>query len=208
MSSQNTSAARRVPQRRRGHERVAALLDAADACFAESGYDAATMTAIAARAGAAIGSLYQFFPTKEAVAEALLAQHTQTLLARLAALRGRLAGGDLDQVAAGLVGFLADFRRRHPAYVVLLESTGFADRRGDAIRQQLRAELSALLAEHLPAHPAPVLRAATLVVQQLMKAAVALQAQAPAADRRVARAELERALRLYLHDLAHRPAGD
>ena len=28
------------------------------------GYEAATMTAIAARAGASIGSLYQYFPTK------------------------------------------------------------------------------------------------------------------------------------------------
>ena len=55
--------------RRRGRERVAALLAAAATVFAERGYEAATMTEVAARAGASIGSLYQFFPTKELLAE-------------------------------------------------------------------------------------------------------------------------------------------
>jgi AcrR family transcriptional regulator len=40
--------------------------------FAEKGYDAVTMTEVAARAGAPIGSLYQFFPSKETLADALL----------------------------------------------------------------------------------------------------------------------------------------
>jgi AcrR family transcriptional regulator len=39
---------------------VAALLDAAGSGFADRGFDGATMTEIAARAGASIGLLYQF----------------------------------------------------------------------------------------------------------------------------------------------------
>ena len=65
----------RTPRRRRGEVRVAALLKSAAATFAEKGYEAATMTEIAARADAAIGSLYQFFPSKEAVAAALLERY-------------------------------------------------------------------------------------------------------------------------------------
>ncbi len=68
--------AARAPQRERGRARVAALMAAAAEVFAENGYDAATMTEIAARAGASIGSLYQFFPTKELIAEALHAQYS------------------------------------------------------------------------------------------------------------------------------------
>ena len=64
------------PKRERGKLRVAALLDAGAALFVEKGYDATTMTEIASRAGAAIGSLYQFFPSKEALAEALVARYT------------------------------------------------------------------------------------------------------------------------------------
>src|SRR5947207_6216457 len=85
-------AAARAPQRERGRARVAALLAAAVGVFAENGYDAATMTGIAARAGASIGSLYQFFPTKELIAEALHAQYSDDFAAMLAGLAPRVAG--------------------------------------------------------------------------------------------------------------------
>src|SRR5205085_839575 len=84
--------AARAPQRERGRARVAALLAAAAEVFAESGYDAATMTEIAARAGASIGSLYQFFPTKVLIAEALHARYSDDFAAMLAGLAPRLAG--------------------------------------------------------------------------------------------------------------------
>ena len=45
----------KVPRQERGERRVAELLEAAEAVIAESGYEAATMSAIAERAGAAIG---------------------------------------------------------------------------------------------------------------------------------------------------------
>src|SRR5262249_19964005 len=72
MSSSRGKATARAPQRERGKRRVAALLKAAASSFAEKGYDAVTMTEVAARARAPIGSLYQFFPSKEALADALL----------------------------------------------------------------------------------------------------------------------------------------
>src|ERR1700678_2527192 len=71
------------PKRERGKQRVASLLDAGAALFAEKGYEATTMTEIAQRSGAAIGSLYQFFPSKDALAEALFnryAERTATAL--------------------------------------------------------------------------------------------------------------------------------
>jgi AcrR family transcriptional regulator len=60
-------ALRKVPLQARSKERLERLLDAAVREFAASGYEAATMEAVAARAGASIGSLYQFFPNKEAL---------------------------------------------------------------------------------------------------------------------------------------------
>jgi AcrR family transcriptional regulator len=62
---------RRVPQQDRGERRVAEVLEAAARVIGERGYDAATMTEIAERAGASIGALYQYFPNKEAIARAL-----------------------------------------------------------------------------------------------------------------------------------------
>ena len=61
----------RLPRRRKD-TRPAELLDAALDVFAEKGFAAARMEDIAARAGAAKGTLYLYFPSKEAVFEALV----------------------------------------------------------------------------------------------------------------------------------------
>src|SRR5579859_7366831 len=122
MSSQNSTSVRRKPQRQRGHERVAALLEAAGACFVEKGYEGTTMTEVAARAGAAIGSLYQFFPTKEALARALLEQYAQAAYEALKKFAEPSANWTTEEWAERLCTFFITFRKRHPAFVPLVES--------------------------------------------------------------------------------------
>jgi AcrR family transcriptional regulator len=61
----------------RGQKRIAQLLRAAGEVFEESGFENATTNAIAARAGVSPGTLYQFFPNKSAIAEALAAQYAE-----------------------------------------------------------------------------------------------------------------------------------
>lgn len=66
-----TERLRKRPVQERSRRRFEAMLDAAAALFAEQGVDAVTMEAIAARAGTSIGSLYQYFPDKDALFVAL-----------------------------------------------------------------------------------------------------------------------------------------
>jgi AcrR family transcriptional regulator len=68
---------RRQPKQQRGKERVAKILDAAAAVFDAVGYEAATTHQIAARAGTAIGSVYQFFPDKAAIFNAMELRHVE-----------------------------------------------------------------------------------------------------------------------------------
>ncbi|MBD2463165.1 TetR/AcrR family transcriptional regulator [Oscillatoria sp. FACHB-1407] len=68
---------RRQPKQRRGKERVEKILNAAAAVFDEVGYDAATTHMIAAKAGTAVGSLYQFFPDKAAIFKAMELRHAE-----------------------------------------------------------------------------------------------------------------------------------
>jgi AcrR family transcriptional regulator len=65
---------RRARRQVRGLLRAEEILRAAGALFAEAGYDKTTTSMIAARAGVSPGSLYQFFPNKEAIAQAYAAQ--------------------------------------------------------------------------------------------------------------------------------------
>lgn len=196
MSSQKSSEAR-VPQRQRGRERVAALLEAATACFVEKGYEATTMTEVAARAGASIGSLYQFFPTKEVLAQALVDQYLQAVYAELGKLAESSAQWSTEELAQKLCGFLVMFRKRHPAFVTL-EST-VSD--GMSVRRRVRAELQALLARRAPHRSSEEMHAIAVVVQQMMKAAVAMQAEPEMPGRTAAMAQLQHAMQLYLHDV-------
>jgi len=54
---------------------VEAILGAAADLLASRGYDAASTNGIAARAGVSVGSLYQYFPNKDAIVTALLERH-------------------------------------------------------------------------------------------------------------------------------------
>jgi AcrR family transcriptional regulator len=201
MSSQKSSEARRVPQRQRGHERVAALLEAAAGCFVEKGYEATTMTEVAARAGASIGSLYQFFATKEVLAQALLEQYAQAFYAELGKLAELSAQWNTAELTERLATFLVAFRKRHPAFVMLAESASTPVADGMAIRRRFRAELQALLARHAPDRSSEEMHAAAVVVQQMMKAAVAIHAEPGMPGRQAALAQLQHAMQLYLHDV-------
>jgi AcrR family transcriptional regulator len=69
--TKDPAAIRRVPTQARSIRRFEQIVDAAAALFAGAGFEAATMEAIAERAETSIGSVYQFFPHKEAVFDAV-----------------------------------------------------------------------------------------------------------------------------------------
>ena len=78
---------RRVPRQARSRERLARMLDAAEALLVSEGPAALTTTRVAAAAGVSVGSLYQYLPDKEAIVEALAGRY----LAEFEALMQQLA---------------------------------------------------------------------------------------------------------------------
>jgi AcrR family transcriptional regulator len=122
MSSRFTGTApRRVPQQKRGRRRVERLLRAAERVIADAGYDAATMCAIARRAGSSVGSLYQFFPNKDAVVEALRAGYLEEYRAFWSDLRPEGPALSIEQLVRRLLGYPIDFAGKHPAFLPLLD---------------------------------------------------------------------------------------
>ena len=71
--------------RRRKEARPSEIGKAALECFAERGYAASSLDEIAARAGVTKGTLYLYFPNKEALFKDVV---RQALVPRIAALRG------------------------------------------------------------------------------------------------------------------------
>jgi AcrR family transcriptional regulator len=97
-------------------------MEAAADVIQERGFEAATMAEIAARADAKIGSLYRFFPSKEAMADALMQHYAEVLQAEYDAIHARAAVATPEELADILIDLLA---RRYPqtrAVTALLDS--------------------------------------------------------------------------------------
>ena len=188
----------RAPQRQRGRDRVAALLAAGAEVFAGKGYDAATMTEIAARAGASIGSLYQFFPTKAAVADALLDQYMAAVHAHLDGIAAQAATMPLPDLARALCGALVSMRAANPALVVLIESGTIDPAMVAAIRRDMRQRVNAILRRRAPKLPVAELDAMAAAVLQMMKSAAAMNVDVTLPGRKAALEELAHMLRVYL----------
>src|SRR5436190_2608156 len=84
----STMEPRKLPRQRRSKATVQAILDACAEGLQRGGYHGLTTHAIALRAGASVGTLYQYFPNRDAVAGALVARAMERLLETM---RGALA---------------------------------------------------------------------------------------------------------------------
>ncbi|GGO88721.1 TetR/AcrR family transcriptional regulator [Wenjunlia tyrosinilytica] len=119
------------PRRRqaRGERRIAQLLDAAANVFCSVGYRAASTNAIAREAGVSPGTLYQFFPNKEAIGDAL----SQRLVIEMRNVHGTALS--LDHSALGLrelldrvIDPLVDFNLENPVCFALFHGPDMPQR--------------------------------------------------------------------------------
>ncbi len=83
---------RKSPVQERSRMTVEAILEAAELVFAEKGFTGGTTNHIAERAGVSIGSLYQYFPNKDAIMTGLMERHLAHEQVHLAEQMGKLAG--------------------------------------------------------------------------------------------------------------------
>lgn len=112
---------RKHPRQLRSRQTVERILDAAARIFGELGYRAATTNDIAAEAGISIGSLYQYFPNKDALLVALADRHvTQTTAALDAVLADAAARRPpLDELAAELIALVVHLHEDDRLHVLL-----------------------------------------------------------------------------------------
>jgi len=82
---------RKRPRQARSKVTVDTILEATARVLVKHGFDRLTTNAVATAAGVSIGSLYQYFPNKEALVSALVDQHVETMHAEVAAELARVA---------------------------------------------------------------------------------------------------------------------
>lgn len=137
---------RKLPRQGRSAATVAALVEATGRLLVERGYDGATTRRIAERAGVSVGSLYQYFPSRDALVTAVLERHVDEVLARIGALLRRVERAPLPRAIRTLVDAVLDLHDRDPGlHVVLMEQLPRAD------RTPLLARIERVLGSHLRA---------------------------------------------------------
>jgi AcrR family transcriptional regulator len=106
---------RRMPKQERARATVDAVIEAAARILIEDGYDRLNTNRVAELAGVSVGTLYQYFPNKEAIVEALVERIAEERIAAFGATLMTLAESDLplhDGVQILLDGTIAAMRVR------------------------------------------------------------------------------------------------
>ena len=185
------------PKRQRGYLRVAAIMKTGVEVFTEKGYDAATMTEIAGRSGTATASLYRFFPSKEALADALLLQYENHAMNRLAELGEQASGMTLDQIADALVDFRLSMQSRRRFAIDLADARGGSHDRRKQFHKTMRGSVAGILKEVIPSLPKAKSETMAVVLLHLFRSVTAIDRETPAV-RRMLLAEIKELVRGYL----------
>lgn len=158
---------RREPRQVRAELTRERILTAAAHVFAEHGYAAGTTNRIAERARISIGSLYQYFPNKDAILAQLLIRHidrgTWTDADRLA-----LTPGTLRETVRAMVRDAIDNHSEDPQLLrIMIEEAPLSQDLLDAIERHGRtrtAQIRDLLTRHPDVHVGDVATAADLIL--------------------------------------------
>jgi len=106
---------RKSASQQRSRVTVEALLDATARVLTRDGYDRASTNRIAAKAGVSVGSLYQYFPNKEALVAALVARHNREILQLVREALKDVAALDLPTAVRAMVTAALDAHLVDPA---------------------------------------------------------------------------------------------
>ncbi|MGW2044366.1 TetR family transcriptional regulator [Streptomyces sp. NPDC001858] len=199
--------AKEQPRRRqaRGERRIAQLLEAAATVFTTSGYTAASTNAIAREAGVSPGTLYQFFPNKEAIAIEL----GDRLMHEMREAYGEaLAPVDpttpLEEAVGAAVERFVAFNCLHPVFFTLMHGPdipGHIAEEHDALHATLLSRIEGLLSSYLPDAPRADLTRTTHVCLGMYKAGLELILGHEGAERDAYVRELKNVLVRYLQPL-------
>ncbi len=103
MQRQTRTTPRKRPRQARSKATVDTILVATTRVLVKQGFDGLSTNAVAIAAGVSIGSLYQYFPNKEALVSALIDRHMEEMNAAILAELTRVAKLPLAEAARGVI---------------------------------------------------------------------------------------------------------
>lgn len=131
---------RKLPTQQRSRALVDAIVEAGARVLVDRGYDALTTADVAEVAGVSVGSLYQYFPHKEALVTAILERHADDEAAFLESRFAELAPSSVEALIRESVRAVLAFRASRPAlHEALLDAIPVLGRYYDLRQRGARA---------------------------------------------------------------------
>ena len=158
MSETSAIAPRKLPRQSRSASTVQVIVEAAARLLEREGASGFNTNSVAEIAGVSIGSLYQYFPNKDAIIRALIERQAKLVAVNAGAA---LAAGGLDQALTALVEVAVENQLGRPRLAQLLEdeemrlahsldleaeALGVRDALSAALRASVRTEEAELVA--------------------------------------------------------------
>lgn len=145
-TKENQQDSARQPRQARSRYKVELILEATVRLLEKEGLDTLTTNAVAASAGVSIGTLYQYFPNKEAILDTLADKEMAAMSERvLEVMADRSITTAEHRIAAVVRAVAASYGERHGAHrIVMAHSLS----RGGSRLSPLFAKLIAMLSGH------------------------------------------------------------
>ncbi len=196
------AAARKTPRQERAVATVDAILEATARILAKDGWAKATTNRIAEAAGVSVGSLYQYFPSKDAIAVEMLKRYRERLLATVAQKLSDAEHVTFESAMGTLLSTLFAAEGIDPKlHRVLIEQVLRTHARGEmqGFEDRLEGVVALALEGAGPSVRVPNHKlAATLVVRTVLSLVHAVVVDRPDLDRAEVAAEVTRMVTGYL----------
>lgn len=195
--------ARKRPMQQRSAATVEAIHTATFQVLLDAGLKGCTTTRVAARAGVSVGSLYQYYPNRDALLAAVLERHLDALGDSVAQTCEAQAGLPLARMAQALVQAFLHAKLRDPQQSKSLYA--IASERGGAalaarLHQRLCEVIARMLASAADARFDNPLFIATIVLNAMVGPVKAvLEGNTPAGFEACLSEQLTSLLSAYLH---------
>jgi AcrR family transcriptional regulator len=204
MAQGSTTGLRHIPKQVRGRRTVEHILHSAEALFAEVGFENTTTNAISSRAGISIGSLYQFFSSKEAILSAIAGMYLDKTRVALSETLGAGSGRRLGDLLTELIETLLKLQEQRPFFLQCLGQSRPSPVLADAVNE-LNAgvidHVTKLLDQGSGTHDMKLLRIRARICVETMSALLPIALYARGRDRDVATAEIKSVLSRYIEPM-------
>lgn len=157
---------KKLPKQDRSRSTVEAIIEASTRIIEENGLAALSTNRVAELAGVSVGSLYQYFPNKEALVEEVRARFGARFQASMLELLGRLPGLGLREAIRAWVTMLVDLHA---------ESPGVHNAVGTGTPAEAHGPLAVVIGGYMDSHADEIRRSdRTLAARVLMDTAEGL----------------------------------